>query len=147
MHLELLLFDLADRRFALPSDCVREVMLAMELTPLPRAPWVIEGLANVRGEVIPVLDLRARFRLPTRPMDVNDHFIIVQALGRKMALHVDRAVRLHQAPANDLRDLNTTPHVLGAVILPDGMTFINDVESFLSATEAEELDALMAQGV
>ena len=61
---EVLLFTLEAQRYALPAADVRELVRAARLTPLPRAPDVVEGLLNLRGELLPVLDLRRRFRLP-----------------------------------------------------------------------------------
>ena len=61
---EVLLFTLEAQRYALPTSDVRELLRAVRLTPLPRAPAVIEGLLNLRGELLPVLDMRRRFRLP-----------------------------------------------------------------------------------
>ena len=69
---EVLLFTLEGQRYALPLEDVRELVRAVRLTPLPRAPAVVEGLLNLRGELLPVLDLRRRFRLPARRLSASD---------------------------------------------------------------------------
>src|SRR4051794_33042700 len=88
---EVLLFTLEGQRYALPSADVRELVRAVRLTPLPRAPDVVEGLLNLRGELLPVLALRRRFRLPPRPLSPMDHLIIARAGTRLVGLRVDRA--------------------------------------------------------
>ena len=63
---EVLVFEVEGQRYGLPTADVRELVRAVTITPLPNAPAVIEGVVNVRGRVLPVLDMRARFRLPAR---------------------------------------------------------------------------------
>jgi purine-binding chemotaxis protein CheW len=59
---ELLIFEIGASRFGLPSADVREVLRAVTIVPLPGAPPIVEGLINVRGRIVPVLDIRRRFR-------------------------------------------------------------------------------------
>lgn len=54
------------QRYALSLAQVERVIRAVEITPLPQAPEIITGVINVRGRVIPVVDIRKRFRLPVR---------------------------------------------------------------------------------
>ena len=82
------------RGTAFPTADVRELVRAVAITPLPNAPAVIEGVVNVRGRVLPVLDVRARFRLPAKPLDPSDHFIVASAGPRGVILRVDRATHL-----------------------------------------------------
>ena len=108
----MLLFTLEGQRYALPAEDVRELVRAVRLTPLPRAPDVVEGLLNLRGELLPVLDLRRRFRLPPRPLSPSDHFIVAQAGPRRVALRVDRAEGLL---ALEPGKLDATPRELPGV--------------------------------
>jgi purine-binding chemotaxis protein CheW len=64
--LQVLVFEVAGRRYGLPADDVQELLRAVSIVPLPRAPAVVEGVINLRGKVVPVLDVRGRFRLPAR---------------------------------------------------------------------------------
>ncbi len=67
--MDVLVFELADAKHALPMENVREVVRAVAVTPLPNAPSVIEGIINVRGTVTAVLSLRGRFDYPERPVN------------------------------------------------------------------------------
>ena len=73
---ELLIFEQAGQLYALPSSIVKEVLRAFSATPLPNAPPMVEGLLNVRGEIIPLVNLRRRMGLPERPLSLTDHFIV-----------------------------------------------------------------------
>jgi purine-binding chemotaxis protein CheW len=148
---EVLLFTLEAHRYALATRDVRELLRAVRLTPLPRAPAVVEGLLNLRGELLPVLDLRRRFRLPPRPLSSADHLIVARAGARHVALRVDRAEGLltlepgifDPAPQH----LPGVDYVAGALKLPDGLVLLHDLRTFLSEAEGLTLDeALTREG-
>jgi len=146
---EVLLFTLEAQRYALPLEDVRELVRAVRLTPLPRAPAVVEGLLNLRGELLPVLDVRRRFRLPARRLSPSDHLIVAQAGARRFALRVDRAEGLLALEPGQLdpspRELPGVGYVAGALKLPDGLVLLHDLRTFLSQAEALELEEALAQ--
>ncbi|MET0402032.1 MAG: chemotaxis protein CheW [Cystobacter sp.] len=146
---EILLFTLESQRYALPLEDVRELVRAVRLTPLPRAPSIVEGLFNLRGELIPVLDMRRRFRRPARALQSSDHFIITQAGPRCMALRVDRAEGLMLLDLDLLdktpRELPGVGYVAGVLKLPDGLVLLHDLRTFLSEAETLELEDALAQ--
>src|SRR5207248_8344629 len=105
--LELLIFEVAGQRFGLSLTDVREIVRAVPPVPapltLPSPPSErgqrrimrltgIEGVINLRGSVVPVLDVRCYFRLAAKPLEHSDHLIIASAAGQVLALRVDRAV-------------------------------------------------------
>jgi purine-binding chemotaxis protein CheW len=91
---EILVFEIAGRRYALPAMEVRELVRAVAIVPLPMAPPAVEGVVNLRGRVVPVIDLRARLGLASRPVAPSDHMIVVGSGERLAALRVDRALDL-----------------------------------------------------
>lgn len=148
---EVLLFTLEAQRYALPVEDVLELVRAVRLTPLPRAPAVVEGLMDLRGELLPVLDMRRRFRLPARRLSSEDHLVVARAGPRRVALRVDRAEGLlslepdmfDRTPA----ELPGVGYVAGALKLPDGLVLLHDLRTFLSQAEALELEeALREEG-
>lgn len=124
---------------------MRELVRAVAITPLPNAPALIEGVVNVRGRILPVLDVRARFRLPARPLDPSDHFIVASAGARGVILRVDRAT--HLALVDDAAAPGTgdpgAVYEAGVATLDDGMVLVHDVAAFLSEAESRGLDAAM----
>lgn len=140
---EVLVFEVGERRYGLPTADVRELLRAVTVVPLPRAPAIVEGVINVRGDVIPVLDIRARFRLPPKAADHTDHLIVASIGDRRVALRVDRAIELAQCGASDVEDARGVvpgvEYVAGVAKLPDGLVLIHDLRAFLSAAEATAL--------
>lgn len=141
---EVLVFEVEGETYGLPTADVRELVRAVAITPLPNAPSVIEGVVNVRGHVLPVLDVRARFRLPAKPLDPSDHFIVASAGARGVILRVDRASHLALIDEASVQPPETLgpsgTYVAGVAKLPDGLVLIHDVTTFLSAAEAASLD-------
>jgi purine-binding chemotaxis protein CheW len=135
-HLEFLIFDLEGVRYGLPVGDVRAIVRAVLPVPLPGAPGVIEGVINLRGRVVPVLDLRQRFRLPARPIEPTDHLIIARAAGRLVALRVDRVVDLARVAAGDVQDVAAAR----VAKLPDDLVVIQDLGALLSEAESSALD-------
>lgn len=140
---ELLVFEVACHAYALLAADVLEIVRAVSILPLPRAPQIVEGVVNVRGSVLPVLDIRKRFRLPAKPLAPSDHFIVAAAAGHDVVLRADRVLDLRQVPAADIADakqiLPHSEYVAGVVKLPDGLVLLHDVRTFLSQAEAAAL--------
>lgn len=73
---QLVAFTLDNCKFALPLPQVERIVNVVEITPLPKAPEAVIGVVNVQGRIIPVVDIRKRFRLPKREMNLNNKFIL-----------------------------------------------------------------------
>jgi purine-binding chemotaxis protein CheW len=145
---EVLVFEVASQRYALPTRDVRELVRAVTITPLPDAPPVIEGVVNVRGRVLPVLDIRARFGLPARPLEPSDHFIVASAGTRGVILRVDRATHLARVDEACIQGRESVGagggYVAGVAKMEGGLVLIHDVATFLSAAESASLEAALA---
>ncbi|NNM82524.1 MAG: purine-binding chemotaxis protein CheW [Burkholderiales bacterium] len=137
----LLVFYLADFCYALKLDQVERVIHAVEITPLPGSLFVIEGLIDLAGEIVPVINMRKRFGLKERRVALTDRIIIAQA-GRRVGLLVDAVGEvLPQAdfvPAKDLSpDLD---YLEGAMHRDDKVIVIASLERFLSREESDNLE-------
>jgi hypothetical protein len=82
----ILVFSLDEPLYALPLSSVERVVPAVEITPLPKAPEFVLGVINVHGQVIPVMDIRQRLRLPTRPVGLEDRFILARLGGDEFTI-------------------------------------------------------------
>jgi len=147
MHL--LVFTLDDQRFALPATVVRETVAAVAITPLPAAPAVVDGVVDVRGQIVPVYDLRVRFGRPRRPVRASEHFVIASAGDKTVALRVDRALELVSVVEADLlpaaADDPRFDRVAGIARLQDGLVLVQDLAAFLSDSEAATLDRALTE--
>jgi purine-binding chemotaxis protein CheW len=150
MHV--LIFEIGGLRYALPASDVREVLRAVTIVPLPHAPPIVEGIVNVRGTMVPVLDVRSRFRVAPKAAAHTDHLILACAGPRLVAVRADRALDLVQLDAADISDparlVPDAGSVSGVATLADGIVLIHDLRMFLHEAEAATLaSALTAEGV
>jgi purine-binding chemotaxis protein CheW len=147
--IELLTFEIWHERFGIPLAEVREVVRAVSIARLPKAPPVVEGVVNVRGSIVPALDIRARFNLPPKVVEPSDHLVIAFAKRRLVAIRVDRVTDLMMLAKSDVEDLTVAVPgsylVAGVAKLHDGLLLIHDLATFLSVAEAEALDRLEEQ--
>jgi purine-binding chemotaxis protein CheW len=94
MDLEILVVELAGRHYGAPLKSVREVFTLGPLTPVPTAPAAVAGVANLRGQVIPVLDLMRLLDLGLHRLRLGDPVVLVESEGTRVGLLVDRVVGL-----------------------------------------------------
>ena len=146
---QLLTFELGSLPCALPTRVLVEVARAVAITPLPKAPPIIEGLVNLRGAIVPVLDVRRRFGLEPRALTPDQHFLIAWSGPRVVALRVDRALDLvavdEHAIDSAARAAPGAEHVAGIARLPDGLLVIYDLETLLGLEEGREVDGAVAE--
>lgn len=140
------MFTLDDVRFGVRAEDVVEIVRAVWVTPLPGAPDVVEGVIDVRGRLVPVLDLRRRFGLPPRKITTEDHMILVRAARRTRALRVDRATDITMVAPADIGPPAhlEIAHLAGVARLEDGLLLLADLAGFLSEAEARSLDEALA---
>jgi purine-binding chemotaxis protein CheW len=142
--LEVLVFEVGGQRYGIPASSVRELVRAVTVVSLPGAPGVIEGVVNIRGAVVPVYDLRRRFRLPAKPAEHTDHLIVAWAGERLVALRVDRALDLVRLAPADVEEGNGVApgleYVSWVAKLPENLVLVHDLCTFLSRAEAAGLD-------
>ena len=140
-------FSLAERRLALNLDAVDRVVPAVHIDLLPQAPAAVPGVVNVRGRIMPVVDLRSSLGQPLHAMALTDRFLIARTSRRAVALWVDAVAGVIQPlPEDVIRADDIIPgmgSVEGAVRLPDGMILIYNLDRFLSVEEEDLLERAM----
>lgn len=98
-ELQLVVFRLAREEYGLPITRVQEINRLAPITKLPQTPSFMEGIINLRGRIIPVIDLRKRFQLEVMEHTDNTRIIIVEVNGQTVGIIVDavhEVVRLEQ---------------------------------------------------
>jgi purine-binding chemotaxis protein CheW len=141
---QIVVFTLDGRQIALPLTAVERVVRAVEVTPLPKAPDVILGIVNVQGRILPVFNLRRRFRMPERDIELGDHMLIASTARRTVALLADSVTGVvayagaDAVPPEAIAD--GIGYVQGVIKRPDGLVFIHDIETFLSPAENRQLE-------
>jgi purine-binding chemotaxis protein CheW len=142
-----IVFELGGLRVGLAAAAVREVHRAVTIVPLPGAPPAVEGVIDVRGELVAVLDLRTRFGIPPSPVRTSDHLVLARTGGRTVALRVESSPEWLPLPAAEIEPVTAIarglPHVAGIARTPGGLVLIHDLDTFLSGPEAASLDAAL----
>ncbi len=147
---DIVVFSLDEPRYALPLASVDRVIRIVEITPLPKAPDIVMGVINMRGQVIPVINLRRRFRLPEREIRLEDRLIIATTSKRPAALVADSVSGVRRLEERELviagQELPYAGYLEGAVKLEEGLCLICDLDRFLSLEEERSLDAALCGG-
>ncbi len=146
---QLVAFMLDEQRYGLRLSVVERVVRAVEVISLPSAPDIVMGVINLAGLVVPVMNVRRRFRLPEKELSLDDRLIIAKTARRTVALLVDSASSLVEVSASDVIHasdiLPRIDYIEGVATLEDGMILIHDLDKFLSLEEERALDAAMTQ--
>jgi len=101
--LELLEFSLAQERYAVETRYVREVYPLKDLTPLPCTPPFVLGIVNVRGCILPVLDLKKFFDLPEQGLTDLHRIILIRGHDLELGLLADVIVGVRSVPVESLQ--------------------------------------------
>ena len=146
---QLVVFTLGERVYALHLAAVLRIVRAVEIEPVPKAPSSVLGVVNVEGHIVPVFDLRRRFRLPEREVALDDQLILARTTRRRVALAVDAVSGVIERTEDEITKagaiLDGLDYIEGVAKLTGGLIFIHDLETFLSPAEAQRLEeALVA---
>jgi len=95
---QLVTFVLAGEEFGLPINVVKEIVRVPEVTRIPRTPAFVEGVANLRGNILPILNLRQRFDLPAEERTDDNRAVVIEVSGRLTGLLVDRVSEVIRVP-------------------------------------------------
>ncbi|HRP01623.1 MAG TPA: chemotaxis protein CheW [Candidatus Kapabacteria bacterium] len=87
--LELVGFTIANEFFALEINCIREIIKVNDITRVPNTPSYIKGVINLRGKVIPIIDMRHKLNLPPIDYDKNTRIIILEFNNMIVGIIVD----------------------------------------------------------
>lgn len=144
---QIVVFTLDEQRYGIHLGVVERVVRMVEITRLPAGPEFIRGVINVQGEIMPVLDLRRRFDLPQRSIELCDQLIITRCAKRSFALMTDTACEVRefteQMRTEACAILPELPYLAGVAKLPDGLILLSDPVALLSHREMEAIDALV----
>ncbi|WP_432511320.1 chemotaxis protein CheW [Kineococcus sp. SYSU DK001] len=146
-------FEMAGESYALPMERVQEIIRMPELIRVPLGPPALEGLANLRGRVLPVVSLRACCGLSTAEHDEATRVVVVQAAGATLGLVVDRVTAVVSVEADQLESAEgvqstVRSELLAAVLKGTAgrMTTVLDVQRLVRAEFADLARRVAASG-
>ena len=148
---QLVTFGIDGEEYGIRIMQVQEINRISDIVSVPRAPYFVEGMTNLRGSVIPVIDIRKLFGLSEREMDDRTRIIIVDIDGARTGLRVDR---VNEVLRLDKKDIDITPSIVttagvnhfmeGVCKIDNGkrMVMLLNVEKILSEDELKTLSAI-----
>lgn len=146
-----LTFFLAEEAYGLEILKVHEIIGMMPITRVPRTPEFIRGVINLRGKVIPVVDLRCKFGMPAGEQTDQTCTIVVEVGSIEMGIVVDKVSEVLDINANQIDDAPSfgvavnTDFVLGIGKTGDKVTILLDIAKVLTSAETASLAEVAAQ--
>ena len=142
---QLISFTVGAEEYGLELLRVKEVIRMRLITWLPKAPSCVKGIINLRGNVIPIVDLRERFGLAAQEQTAMTRVIVVEVEGRLVGMVVDSASQVVRVPADQF---DPPPPVMGSASkdfitavgkMGDKLVIMVDVDRILSAEEMSQI--------
>ncbi|MBD3267388.1 chemotaxis protein CheW [bacterium] len=135
-------FVLAGEEYGVPILSVQEIIRYETVTRVPQSSEFIEGVLNLRGQVIPVVNLRKKFALEERELDNSTRIIVVEVQGRVVGMVVDEVSEVMQIDSDDIAPpppLGTTVQadfISGMGKIDDKLIILLDIDRILTEEEA-----------
>lgn len=99
---QLVVFDLGGEHYGVDIGTVREIILMQDITHVPNTPESIEGVINLRGRIVPVVDLRKRFGLTAGELTKDSRIVVVDIGQVDIGVIVDAVAEVLRIPANSI---------------------------------------------
>jgi purine-binding chemotaxis protein CheW len=151
-----LTFRLGPEEFGVRVDKVREIMGVQEITAVPQTPDYLKGVINLRGKVIPVVDLRLKFGLEAIEYTQRTCIVVVQVRGEisiiQVGLVVDAVSEVLNLAGSDIEDTPdfggqlATPFILGMAKAKGRVKILLDIDRVVSTQEIAGFGSLLARG-
>jgi len=151
-EIQLVVFMLNEEEFACDINNVREVVKMLKVTPLPKSIDFVEGVINMRGEVIPVIDLRKRFGMDEAERNDANRIIIAEVEDQMFGLIVDSVSEVARIPNDQVQDApnqvagGRTELIAGVGKIDERMLIILDIDRILSTEEKVALEDISQTG-
>jgi len=145
-ELQVVGFRIGRETFGLPISIVREIVRVPEITSVPNAPDYIEGVINLRGRIIPIVDLRKRFGETSFQPDKKNRIVVVELETRAIGLIVHSASEVLRIPPSDIEEPHNVfkegelNYITGVGKLNGRLVILLDLNRILQRSELQHLD-------
>lgn len=148
MENQLVVLDLANEHYAVDVAIVDSIIKIQSITAVPHAPVFVEGITNLRGTVLPVIDLRRRFSLPAEAPTKETRIVVVEMNGTKVGIIVDAVTEVLRVSEEDVEPpspiVTTTDSafITGIAKIDERLIILLDMNRVLSTEEKADLQSL-----
>ena len=146
--IQLVTFSIGEEEFGVDILKVQEIIRTMEITKVPRAQEFVEGVINLRGKVIPIIDLRRRFGLSSKEYDKHTRIIVIEISNMIVGFVVDSVSEVLRIPAGTVEPPPAvvagmdSEYISGVGKLHDRLLILLDLDKLLSNVDIESLSQL-----
>ena len=143
--MQLVTFSIGEEEFGVDILKVQEIIRTMEITKVPRAQDFVEGVINLRGKVIPIIDLRRRFGLISKEHDKHTRIIVIEINNMIVGFVVDSVSEVLRIPASTVEPPPPvvagleSEYISGVGKLQDRLLILLDLDKLLSSEDMEAL--------
>ena len=144
-ELQVVTFHLGKEEFAVPILQIQEINKIVEITRVPNSPPFVEGVINLRGKVIPIIDLRKRFNLPLTELGKLSRIVVVNIADKNLGLIVDSVSEVLRLNTNSIEPPPTivagidSDYIKGLGRIEDKIVILLDLNKILSGDERKAL--------
>ncbi|MDD4733005.1 MAG: chemotaxis protein CheW [Desulfovibrio sp.] len=144
--IQLVTFRIGEEEFGVDILAVQEIIRTMAITKVPKAPNFVEGVINLRGKVIPIVDLRRRFGMEDRAGDKHNRIIVIETGNIIVGFMVDSVSEVLRIPASTIEAPPAvvsgleSDYIDGVGKLDDRLLIMLDLDRLLSGQEKEALN-------
>lgn len=144
-ELQIVSFRVDDKDYAVEISKIIEIIYYKAATPLPQSPEFIEGVVDLRGTVIPVLDLKKRLRMPSKTAGLPNHILIVHFGEKMVGIVVDEVKEVLHIEEGQIQSPQTwikggsSQYLRGVCKVHDQLIFILSMDQLLSDDEQAQL--------
>lgn len=148
MSKQFVIYQLADELFGVEIAAVESIIKMQKIAAVPKAPDFVEGVTNLRGEVLPVIDLRKRFAIPISENIHETRIIVVEVEGQHVGMIVDAVTEVLTLEDTDIESPsalvigNNVNFITGIAKLDDRLITIIDLRAVLLSKEQLEIAEL-----
>lgn len=147
---EFLVFNLGDEQYGIDILKVQEIRQYDSVTRVANAPAFVKGVANLRGVIVPIADLRLKFELERAPYDEQTVVVVLNVARRVVGIVVDgvsdvQALTPAQIrPAPEFNSTLNTSYIMGIGTVDDRMLILMDIEKLMTSEEMGLIDGAVA---
>ena len=147
-ELQVVGFRIGRETFGLPISIVREIVRVPEITSVPNAPDYIEGVINLRGRIIPIVDLRKRFGDKAFEPNKKNRIVVVELDARAIGLIVNSASEVLRIPPSEIEEPHNVfregevSYITGVGKLNGRLVILLDLSRILQPGELENLEEI-----
>ena len=118
-------FRLANQNYIFRIESIQEIVMPSRVAKIPEVPTYVDGVSNLRGMIIPIVDLRSLFNLKRRPHDDDTRTIVVNVGSRTIGCTVDSVLRVMRVPADTIQPAPDSVYGSGRRFI-EGFTRVED---------------------